>query len=98
MSIARVAREYKILSWLVQILTPKAIKKGAQTHYNHTYDRVDKRVKRGIDVGKPDVWKLVMEKGDASDISKRIMTADAGGFMVAGTEVSSMYRRRSTYY
>jgi cytochrome P450 len=92
MSIARIAREYKILSWLVQLFTPKAIKEGAQTHYNHTYDRVDKRVSRGIDIGKPDVWKLVMEKIDASDVSKRSMTADAGGFMLAGTEVRTMCR------
>jgi cytochrome P450 len=98
MSIARVAREYKILSWLVKILTPKAVKKGAQAHYNHTYDRVDKRVTRGIDIGKPDVWKLAMEKSDASDLSKRMMTADAGAFMIAGTEVRGTCRLYSRRY
>jgi hypothetical protein len=80
------------------MLRPKALKKGAQTHYNHTYDRVDRQVKRGIDIGKPDVWKLAMEKSDASDISKRIMTADAGGFMMAVTEVRSMYRLWLRHY
>lgn len=86
-SIARFTREYKFLSLMVQILTPKRVKEGAQSHYDHTHDRVEKRMKRGIDAGKPDIWKLAMEKSDASDLSRRLMTADAQGFMLAGTEV-----------
>jgi cytochrome P450 len=90
MSISRLAREYKSLGFLIKALTPKEVKEGAQFHYNHSYERVDKRLERGIDIGKPDIWKLAMEKtDDLSDLSKRQMTANAQAFMMAGTETTA---------
>lgn len=72
MSISRVAREYKILDWFIKAATPKKVTQGAQLHYNHSYERVEKRLERGIDIRKPDIWKLAMEKTeDVSAVSKR---------------------------
>lgn len=90
MSISRLAREYRLLNLLTRMFTPKAVIEGAHFHYNHSYERVEKRLERGIDIGKPDVWKLVMEKtDDLSDLSKRQMTANAQAFMMAGTETTA---------
>lgn len=90
MSISRLAREYKVLNLLVKTFTPKEVIEGAHFHYNHSYERVDKRLERGIDIGKPDIWKLAMEKtDDLSELSKRQMTAQAQAFMMAGTETTA---------
>lgn len=89
LSIGRLALEYKVLGLMVRWCTPRYMKEGAQSHYNHTHDRVEKRLERGIDIGKPDIWKLAMEKTDYSELSRRHMTADAGGFMLAGTETTA---------
>jgi cytochrome P450 len=90
MSVSRVAREYKILSWFIKAATPKKITQGAQLHYNHSYERAEKRLDRGIDIGKPDIWKLAMEKTeDVSAVSKRQITAHAQAFMMAGTETTA---------
>lgn len=90
LSVKRLALEYKSFNLLVGWCTPKYMRDGAQSHYDHTHDRVEKRLKRGIDIGKPDIWKLAMEKSDHSELSRRQMTADAGGFMIAGTEVNCL--------
>lgn len=70
---------------------------GAHFHYNHSYERVEKRIDRGIDIGKPDIWKLVLEKGGESGLSKRQMTADAAAFMMAGTETTATLLSGLTY-
>ena len=90
MSVSRVAREYKILNWLIKAVTPKKVTQGAQLHYNHSYERVEKRLDRGIDIEKPDIWRLAMEKNDdVSAVSKRQMTAHAQAFMMAGSETTA---------
>ena len=90
MSISRLAREYKMLGFLVRACTPRSVIEGAHYHYNHSYERVEKRLERGIDIGKPDIWRLAMEKTeDLSDFSQKQMTAEAGTFMLAGTETSA---------
>ncbi|PVI05829.1 cytochrome P450 [Periconia macrospinosa] len=93
LSISRLAREYKLFDLLLKVFTPKSVAESAHTHYNHSFDRVVKRLGRGIDIGKPDIWKLAMENNEknenVSDLSKRQMTADAGGFMMAGTETTA---------
>jgi cytochrome P450 len=90
MSISRLAREYKTVGFLIRALTPKEVIEGAHFHYNHSYERVEKRLERGIDIGKPDIWRLAMEKtDDTSDLSKRQMTANAQSFMLAGTETTA---------
>lgn len=90
MSISRLTREYKVLGLIVKMFTPKEMIEGAHFHYNHSYERVEKRLERGIDIGKPDIWKLVMDKADdSSAMSKRQMTAHAQAFMMAGTETTA---------
>ncbi|EMD61120.1 hypothetical protein GGP41_010023 [Bipolaris sorokiniana] len=89
-SVARLAREYKSLKLLVKMFMTKEVMEGARLHYNHSYERVEKRLNRGIDIGKPDIWKLAMEKTDqVSDMSKKQMTAHAQAFMMAGTETTA---------
>lgn len=97
MSVSWLAREYKWLNLLIKLFTPKEVMEGAHFHYNHSYERVEKRIDRGIDIGKPDIWKLVLEKGGESGLSKRQMTADAAAFMMAGTETTATLLSGLTY-
>ncbi|KAK7178029.1 hypothetical protein DPSP01_014487 [Paraphaeosphaeria sporulosa] len=91
MSLGRAAREYKLFSKLLKAVMPKYVTEEAYKHYNNSADRVEKRLARGIDIGKPDIWRLVMEKNDngTTNLSKRDMTADAASFMFAGTETTA---------
>lgn len=75
---------------MIKAVTPKKVTQGAQLHYNHSYERVEKRLDRGIDIGKPDIWKFAMEKNDdVLAVLKRQMTAHAQAFMMAGTETTA---------
>lgn len=91
MSLGRVAREYKLFARLLRAVSPRYIKENALKHYKNSYDRVEKRLARGIDIGKPDIWRLVMEKNEdgSANLTKSDMTADAVGFMLAGTETTA---------
>ena len=62
MFVSRVAPGYKILSRLIKAATPEKVTQGAQLHYNRSYARVEMRLNRGLDIGKPGIWKLAMEK------------------------------------
>lgn len=92
-SVSRLAREYKFFDLLIKAFTPKSVIEGAHSHYNHSYDRVVKRMGRGIDIGKPDITKLVLEKKEKNDVEIDLglhqMTTDAASFMLAGTETSA---------
>lgn len=44
MSISRLTREYKVLGLIVKMFTPKEVIEGAHFHYNHSYERVEKRL------------------------------------------------------
>ncbi|USP81367.1 cytochrome P450 [Curvularia clavata] len=87
--IMRMASEYPVLQYLLKAITPKSIIAAAHRHYNHSAERVEKRMRQGIDIGKPDIWKLVMEKSERVHLPKHIMVADASTFMVAGTETTA---------
>lgn len=97
MSISRLAREYKCINSLIKLFTPRKLMEAAHFHYNHSYERVEKRLEQGIDIGKPDIWRLVMDKLDQTGMSKRQMTADAGAFMMAGTETTATLLSGLTY-
>lgn len=88
-SIKRIATEYPVLQYLLKALTPKSITAAAHQHYNHSAKRVEQRMSRGIDIGKPDIWKLVMEKSEQVHLPKPLMVADTSSFMVAGTETTA---------
>ena len=89
MSVSRVAREYKILNWLIKAVTPKKVTQGAQLHYNHSYERVEKRLDRGIDIEKPDIWRLAMEENDDGSCS---------GFYDGGIGDDCNVTERSDFY
>lgn len=97
LSIQRFAKDYKLFESITQAIAPASIVKAANTHYDHTYNRVHQRVERGIDIGKPDMWKFVMEKAEQSDLSIGQMTADATAFMVAGSETTATLLSGLTY-
>lgn len=90
MSIARVAREYPLLARLIKVFNSKTIIEGARLHYEQSYTLVERRLERGINIGKPDIWRLAMEKSDGlSRLQKRQMTTHAQAFMMAGTETTA---------
>ncbi|EMD67451.1 hypothetical protein GGP41_007347 [Bipolaris sorokiniana] len=88
-SIKRVSLEYPIMEHLIKAITPKSLKAAAMTHYDYSALRVEKRLAKGVDIGKPDIWSLVMTKNEQNEIPKEIMMADAMTFMIAGTETTA---------
>lgn len=96
-SIGRLAIEYRAVAFLFRWFTPARVKEGAKQHFQHSAERVEKRLRRGNDIGKPDIWKLVMEN-EKNPIPKQQMIADATGFMIAGTETTATTLTALLYY
>ncbi|XP_014556637.1 hypothetical protein COCVIDRAFT_37744 [Bipolaris victoriae FI3] len=88
-SIKRLALEYPIIERLIKIMTPKSLTAAGLAHYDYSAQRVKKRLAKGIDIGKPDIWSLVMTKNEQGEMPEEIMMADATTFMIAGTETTA---------
>lgn len=96
-SLRRLGIEYRIIGVLLKYFMPEAIKEGAKNHHRQSVERVERRLRRGNAIGKPDIWKLVMQN-EKNPISKSQMIADASGFMVAGTETTATTMSAFFYY
>lgn len=87
-NIDRFSREYPKFRYLLEAVQPKYMAELRQSHLNHSIERVDRRLEKGIDIGKPDIWKLVLEKGKEL-LTIPSMHAHASLFMIAGTETTA---------
>lgn len=74
---------YPLLKRLFDLLEPKSVAAMRLDHFNHTVDRVDKRLRDGSD--RPDLWNLVEE---TNVLTLDEMHTNAELFMLAGTETT----------
>ncbi|KAH8744497.1 cytochrome P450 [Diaporthe sp. PMI_573] len=88
--------EYPLLAWLFRKFAPPAVRKAMETHYQHSAERVDRRLKRGRD--QPDIWNLVLSQPDGRRMSVEEMHANADLFMLAGTETTATLLSGLTYF
>ncbi|RMZ71780.1 cytochrome p450 [Pyrenophora seminiperda CCB06] len=93
----RVAREYPWIQTLISMVESQALRDAHALHYNHSAERVNKRIERGDDPNKPDIWKLVLEKG-GDMLSLKEMHSNSSLFMLAGTETTATLLSGATYY
>lgn len=75
---------YPLLKRLFDLLEPKSVAAMRLDHFNHTVDRVDKRLRDGSD--RPDLWNLVEE---TNVLTLDEMHTNAELFMLAGTETTA---------
>ncbi|EMD93701.1 hypothetical protein COCC4DRAFT_76610 [Bipolaris maydis ATCC 48331] len=95
-SLFRLAQQYPVLDFFMKALMPPPIRGKDVEHFRHSSDRVDKRLEKGIDIGKSDIWKLVLQNQKVKlPLSK--MHSNASAFMVAGTETTATLLSGLTY-
>lgn len=94
-SYRRISVYYPLVGFLLKVLMPPSLRGKELGHFQHSADRVDKRLGRGDD-GKSDIWKLVLENQKFHlPLSK--MHSNASVFMVAGTETTATLLSGFTY-
>ncbi|KAH7026785.1 cytochrome P450 [Macrophomina phaseolina] len=95
--IARMGLEYPTLRHIMSVLMPKSLSDSRKMHFQHSVERVDRRLSKGITKDKPDIWNLVLEKGQ-DQLSKGQMYANSALFMLAGTETTATLLSGLTYH
>ncbi|KAH8727461.1 cytochrome P450 [Phaeosphaeriaceae sp. PMI808] len=95
--VRRAVLEYPWFGLFLKAITPEKYKKKAEEHFRHSVDRVDGRIKKGKDIGKPDIWKLVLGK-DEEQLSLSKMHSNASIFMIAGTETTATLLSGLTFF
>jgi cytochrome P450 len=88
--------EHPLLAWLFRKLTPPSIRKASEMHYQHSAERVDRRLKLGRD--QPDIWNLVLGQPEGRRMSVEQMRCNADLFMLAGTETTATLLSGLTYF
>lgn len=89
--------EYPMLDGIIQVLSPKWIRDAEQYHLDHSAERVDRRLTKGLDKQGADIWNLVLEKGD-SQMNLGQMHANSSLFMAAGTETTATLLSGLTFH
>jgi cytochrome P450 len=87
-SFSRLVLEYPWLGSITKSFMPRSTRELTEFHYNHSAERVDRRLEQGTDIGKPDIWSLIMQN-EKLGLTRRQMYADAQTFMLAGTETTA---------
>jgi cytochrome P450 len=91
-----VTLHYPLLGLLLKMFMPPSLRGKDLEHFQHSADRVDKRLEKGTDIGKSDIWKLVLENQKIRlTLSK--MHSNASNFMIAGTETTATLLSGFTY-
>ncbi|KAJ0156687.1 Isotrichodermin C-15 hydroxylase [Colletotrichum tanaceti] len=101
--------EIPLLGPLVQAVTAAPLKRKAQEHNDYAGRLVDRRLAEADHHAKPDIWSFVLRRSgdddgdgdnnnDAKGLSVREMHANAGVFMVAGTETTATVLSGTTFY
>jgi cytochrome P450 len=88
---------YQLLVRVVRALMPKARNKQQYNHFNHSANRVTKRLEKGRDVEGVDIWDLVLAQEDGKGLSRGEMDSNASLFMIAGTETTATLVSGLTY-
>lgn len=96
-AIARIHLEYPFIGAIIGWLIPQSMRDMERMHFQHSSDRVDRRLAKGTSNDKPDIWSLVLEKGQGQ-LSIGEMHANSSLFMIAGTETTATLLSGLTYY
>ncbi|KAJ4378142.1 hypothetical protein N0V83_000975 [Neocucurbitaria cava] len=93
-----IIRRYPLLWRLFQALIGKSANKRRETHFQHSVTRVTKRLEKGRDNEGVDLWDYVLSQKEGRGLSRPEMDANAGLFMIAGTETTATLLSGLTYF
>ncbi|GME66093.1 Cytochrome p450 protein [Neofusicoccum parvum] len=85
--LSRVTIEYPLLGRVAGWLTPQSVLDQQKMHFQHSVDRVDRRLKLGSD--QPDIWNLVLRQPEGRRLDIEDMYSHSSVFMIAGTETTA---------
>ncbi|KAK8043477.1 hypothetical protein PG993_005907 [Apiospora rasikravindrae] len=86
--VAQIIQYYPWLYSLFQRFEPRFVKDMKYNHFQHSADRVDRRLARGSPEEQPDIWTMVLAAKGDQKLSLEEMYCHADVFMLAGSETS----------
>jgi cytochrome P450 len=86
--IAQVIQYYPVLDFLFKALEPQSIKQMKYSHFKHSADRVDKRLKNGSK--EADIWSMVLHANGGQRLSLQEMHSHGDVLMLAGSETTGI--------
>lgn len=76
---------------------PAGSNKKRFEHFQHSVDRVTKRLEKGRDTEGVDLWDLVLAQKEGKGLTRGEMDSNASLFMIAGTETTATLLSGLTY-
>ncbi|WPH03714.1 putative cytochrome P450 [Acrodontium crateriforme] len=83
-------------SLMFRYCIPESILKNHQLHNEFSRARVDRRLEKKE--ARPDIWGLVLQRDDASGLSRKEMYGNTNIFMIAGTETTATLLSGLTFH
>lgn len=89
--VVQIIEFYPILRWLFDRVEPRVLTNMKTEHWNHTVERVNRRLERGP--RHSDIWSLLVnEEGEGRKLTLGEMHTNAELFMLAGSETTGESR------
>ncbi|KAF2464711.1 cytochrome P450 monooxygenase-like protein [Lindgomyces ingoldianus] len=88
---------YPLLYKIFKALVPESFAKKRYEHFQHSVQRVTKRLEKGRDSEGVDLWDLVLKQPEGQGLSRGEMDSNSSLFMVAGTETTATLVSGLTY-
>ncbi|KAF2735054.1 cytochrome P450 [Polyplosphaeria fusca] len=88
---------YPILWRLFKMLIPEKMMKKRYAHFQHSVERVTKRLEKGRESEGTDLWDLVLDQQEGKGLTRGEMDSNSSLFMIAGTETTATLVSGLTY-
>jgi cytochrome P450 len=88
---------YPLIWKTYKYFVPQTSNKKRLQHFNHSVDRVTKRLEKGRESEGVDIWDLVLKQKEGRGLTRGEMDANASLFMLAGTETTATLISGLTY-
>lgn len=95
-AVLQIISDRPLLAWLFRTFAPSSITNASKMHFQHSAERVDRRLKLQRD--QPDIWNLIISQPEGRRLTVEQMHANADLFMLAGTETTATLLSGLTYY
>jgi hypothetical protein len=92
----RLLQYYPLMTRMLQSFLPKSFGQKRKDHFQHSVDRVTKRLEKGRSEGK-DLWDFALRQEEEKGLTRGEMDANASLFMIAGTETTATLLSGLTY-
>lgn len=92
----RLLQYYPLLARMAQRVLPKSFAKKRYDHFQHSVDRVTKRLEKPQSEGK-DLWDFALKQEEKNGLTRGEMDSNSSLFMIAGTETTATLLSGLTY-